>query len=295
MSSSEVLSLIFTLIAVIAIGALLSFVFYIFIKGQIHNVNNGSKDLEVVKSIIDKKDEKYLKKSKRRKTTRLAVSYTLLALFVPLFVFMVIGRATNGVSKFGDTTVLVVSSGSMSSKNASNSYLKEYKLNNQIQTYDIVSFKEVNKSNPIKQFDIVAYINKENNIIIHRVIDMVELNGEARYITRGDANTVSDTYMPRARDILGTYTNKSVPFFGAFVLFFQSFTGILTMLLIAYILVFISLLYDKYQKVFLSRENLLSEKIDFTDVTYDDIEINYHNEIMVKEKKYEISNQIKGE
>ena len=295
MSNSEVLSLIFTLIAVIAIGALLSFLFYTFIKGQIHNINLGNRDLDVVKSIIDKKDAQYVKKVKRRKTARLAVSYTLLGLFVPLFVFMVIGRATNGVSKFGDTTVLVVSSGSMSSKNASNSYLKEYKLNNQIKTYDIVTFKDVSSSNPIKQFDIVAYTNKDNNIIIHRVIDMVELDGEIRYITRGDANSVSDTYMPRARDILGTYTNKSVPFFGAFILFFQSYTGILTALLIAYILVFISLLYDKYQKVFLSREALLSEKIDFSNATYDDIEINHHNIIMVKDQKYEICEQIKGE
>lgn len=288
MTNQEILSLIFTIIGALAIGALLSFLFYSYIEGQIGRVRKGDKDLEVVKSIIDKNDPVIIKKRKRRGLAKTIVSYSLLTLLIPAFGFMIYGRATNGVSKFGDTTVLVVSSGSMSQKNAQNNYLVTYNLNNQIDKYDIVSFLELSNHNVVEQFDVVAYRSNDNRIIIHRVIDQVEVDGEIRYITRGDANTVSDSYMPRARDILGTYTNKSVPFFGIFILFFQSYTGIITVALIAYILIFISLQYDRYKKAFVVRENLLASQIDFNNVTYEDVEINYHSEIVIKDKKYQI-------
>ena len=80
-----------------------------------------------------------------------------------------------------------------------------------------------------------------------------------------------------------------MPFFGVFILFFQSFTGIVTLLLIAYILIFISVLYEKYHKAFVKRQELLKGQIDFTDVTYEDVEVNTTSEIIVKDKKYLIS------
>lgn len=295
MTNQEILSLIFTIIEVLAIGALFSFLFYIFIKGQIKNINRGEKDLEVVKSIIDKRNPSFVKKQKQAKTAKSIVSYALLALCVPLFAFMIYGRVTNGVSKFGDTTVLVVSSGSMSEKNAANSYLVANNLDNQIDKYDIVSFLELGSDNEVKQFDIVAYKDANNRIIVHRVIDRVEIDGEIRYITRGDSNSISDSYMPRDNDILGIYNNKNVPFFGVFILFFQSFTGILTASLVVYILIYISVFYDKYKKAFVLREDLISSQIDFTDITYEDVEVNYNSEIVIKDKKYLISEKSSSE
>ena len=285
MSSQEIVSLIFTIVAALAIAAIFGFLFYGFIYFQIKDIHKGNKDLEVIKNIIDEKDPAFIKKQHHKKLAKNIALYTVLGLMLPFFVFMVISRATNGVSKFGDKTVLVISSGSMSKKNPSNDYLNENNLNNQIKTYDIVSFKE---SNVINQYDVIAYKGDDNKIIVHRVIDSIDLDGEIHYITRGDANSTNDPYKPANKDILGTYTNRSVPFFGVFILFFQSFTGIVTLLLIAYVLILISVLYEKYHQAFVKRQKYMLNQIDFTDVTYEDVEVISRSEIIIKDKKYVI-------
>lgn len=57
-----------------------------------------------------------------------------------------------------------------------------------IEKGDVVLFK---KTNELKKGDVIVF-NSEDIKIVHRIIDMKNINGEMRYYTKGDANKVQD-------------------------------------------------------------------------------------------------------
>ena len=87
---------------------------------------------------------------------------------------------------------------------------------------DIVVVKE---SNDIKENDIISF-KVDNSVITHRVYDIYKENGKVYYITKGDANTGTDTELISIEDIEGKYCFR-IPFLGNVILFFQKPSGII--------------------------------------------------------------------
>ena len=58
---------------------------------------------------------------------------------------------------------------------------------------DIIIVKKVKDEENLKNGDIISF-NKNGEIITHRIIDIVETNGEKRYITKGDNNNICLLY-----------------------------------------------------------------------------------------------------
>ena len=79
-------------------------------------------------------------------------------------------------------------------------------MESEISTGDLVIVKECNIDDVVEN-DIIAF--KEGEIVItHRVVDIIEENGEKRYITKGDNNKTNDSGYVLEEQIEGIYKLK---------------------------------------------------------------------------------------
>lgn len=287
MSSTDIIALIITIIGVASFAAVVTILFRNYIRSAIKEIKSGHRDIEIVDLMVYELDPKVVKKKKAIDITKTVVYYALLAIVIPIFGLSLYSRIKNNVTKFGDNFVMVVASGSMSKKNEANEYLSD--LNNQFNTYDMVVLTGVKNKSELSTYDVIAYKNDKNVNVIHRIIAIDYVNGE--YITRGDANAASDSYHPKFSDVIGKYTGKKIPGIGVFIMFFQSYAGIVTILSVVYCSFMISYFNKKLDAVTDERKEILSKAFNIDEMTTSDPELmssNNSNTIFYKGYAYEI-------
>ena len=109
---------------------------------------------------------------------------------------------------------------------------------------DIIFTKEKSE---IKNGDIISY-REEQAVITHRVIDIIEQNRKTFYKTKGDANKSIDKELVSPDEIEGIYCFK-IPKIGIVIVLLQSKIGIITFLIILFILyIFINKTNQKKEK-----------------------------------------------
>jgi signal peptidase len=67
---------------------------------------------------------------------------------------------------------------------------------------DAVFFERYNAQEKIEIGRVIIF-NQDNIRIVHRVVDIKNVNGETRYITKGDANQDNDNGYITNEDIIG--------------------------------------------------------------------------------------------
>lgn len=266
MSNLEILSLVITFVCLLSFSAVFTILFKHFYTSSIEKVDDGKEDINLLdQAVVDEKNKKNRKK-KAWSIVGKVFSWVLLISVVGGFGFSLYARVSGNTMPYGDTGIIVIASGSMEKKNSANQYLVDNDLNNQISTYDIIQIKKYGDESQVKLYDVVAYKNESKVTIVHRIISVSQdpLTGKSRYITRGDANSVSDDGSQYAGylsfdDIVGYYTGSKVAFLGSFVIFLQSNAGIITIVALIYCLFMFSHYRGKYDKaVALRTESLLS-------------------------------------
>ena len=94
----------------------------------------------------------------------------------------------------------------------------------------------------IEKGEIISFFDPAGNgtsIVTHRVIEVVEENGNISYITKGDFNNTEDRLPVTADKVVGVYSMR-IPVVGNVALFMQSTTGLVVcvvmpiVLLVAY-------------------------------------------------------------
>ena len=292
MSSTDIIALIVTIIGVASFATVVTILFRNYIRSAIKEIKAGHRDIEIVDLMIYELDPKVIKQRKAGSLAKNIIYYAFLAVVIPLFGLSIYSRIKNNVTKIGDNFVMVVASGSMSEKNEANDYLTTYNLNNQFQTYDMIVLTGVKSSTQLTLYDVIAYRNDRGINVIHRIIDIEYSEGEIRYTTRGDANSATDNYHPFMKDIIGKYTNKRIPSVGIFIMFFQSYAGIVTILSVVYCSFMISHFTKKLDTATDERRDLLATLFDVNDMVETDLEFmtNTHASIIYyKGYAYEIS------
>lgn len=281
MTTNEIIALVATCIGVISFALVIAILYRNYTKKAISETENGIRDIELIDTMIYENEPKIKRRNRAISITKSTLYYVFLVLAIPFLGFAIYSRVTNGVVMIGDSSAMVVASGSMSNKNPSNDYLVSNNLNDQFQTFDMISLKKVSEYQ-IRQYDVIAYRNDKNVNIIHRIISIdKDSAGVTRYTTRGDANNASDTYRPKYEDIIGKYTGKRIPTIGIFISFFQSYSGIVTIVSIVFCLYFI----DKDNKKLLfaeeDRKEILSKVFDISTLD-DDTYMDMANEVEAK-------------
>ena len=215
------------------------------------------------------------------KMKRQSLSNTLSNVFVGIFyvvILLILGmgiyfKAVGEQIFVGNYSYMVIETGSMSKKLASNTYLTD-DMTNQIQTFDFIQLEKISSDDDIKLYDVVAYKNTETDmIIVHRVIDKTEHDGVWYYKFRGDANQYSsdfETYGPTGgtgygltlNNFVGEYTGfHSLPL-GLAIDYFRSDIGIICAASGIVALVFFYFYDDRTNKAIDERERYVVERID---------------------------------
>jgi len=88
---------------------------------------------------------------------------------------------------------------------------------------DAIFFEKYQENEVIELGQIIIF-NKENIHVVHRVIDIKTVNGETRYITKGDANEQIDEGYITTKDIYGT-TKFRIPYIGYGTIWMRDILG----------------------------------------------------------------------
>lgn len=289
MSSTDIIAIIVTVIGVASFAAVVTILFRNYIKSSIKETRNGERDIELVDDLVYSSNKDVIRRKRAASIGKNIAYYSILAVLIPLFGLSLYSRIKNNVTQFGNNALLVVASGSMSVKLESNEYLYTYNLNNQFNTYDLITVHTVANTGGLTRYDVIAYRNDKGINVIHRIIDIDTSGSEIRYVTRGDANAASDSYRPKFSDIIGKYTSKRIPGIGVFVMFFQSYAGIVTILSVVYCTIMISHYHKKLEDATDERQELLASVFDINSLSLDDSDLmtsSHENTIFFKGTAY---------
>lgn len=264
MKSTEIISLIVTFIGIFSFATIFTILYGNYASMSIKELKSGKRDIELIDEVVYERQEKVKRRNEIVGTIKNVFFYLTLFIIVPVFIFSLISRFTNNAIMIGDRTVMVVASGSMSYKAETNDYLVTNNLNDQFSKYDIIILEKVDSAAELKVYDTIAFVNDKGTNIIHR-IKSIKYDGS--YETRGDAVEVSDSYNPVFPDVIGRYTGKKIGGIGMFVLFFQSYAGIITIVSLVYCLLMIDRMSEKINKVQLERIEYLEKALGLLEET----------------------------
>lgn len=265
MSTSEIISLIVTIIGIASFSAIFTILYSSYAHSQIAEIRSGKKDIEIIDEVIY--DNLQKTKSRRKIMNSIRSFFFLLAMviIVPLFVLSVVSRIKNTPLMIGNYSVMAVGSGSMSFVHEDNKdYIEANHLTNQFDTYDLIIIQKVNKASDLKLYDVIAYYDStQKKNIIHRIVGF----DKDAFITKGDAISDAageDIFHPTINDIVGKYTSKRIKGIGIMIIFFQSYAGIITIMSLIYCLVMIDRYSNKINVVQDKRAKLLEDAINYS-------------------------------
>jgi len=148
-------------------------------------------------------------------------------------------------------TYRVVRSGSMEKKYDKNLYLFENNLNNQIQTFDLITTYKIPGEFELELYDIVVY-EVDDVLLVHRIVGIEEPNDShpdcRHFVLQGDAVKTPDRIPVLYSQMRGIYRDQRIPFVGSFILFLQSPAGWLCMLLVLVVTIVTPIIERKIRK-----------------------------------------------
>ena len=236
MNSFEIIAALATSLGVITFAAIFTILYRSYVKATLKELGTGKRDIELMDEYIYSSRPSVIFRRKVWKIVKGVCFYALLLILIPLFILSIWNRINGNVMMLDDRAMMVVASGSMSRRNTANGYLDTNGLDNQLDTYDMILVERVESDEELSLYDVIAFVDDTGKNVIHRIIGIKHQNGTVRYETRGDSNNQSDAYSPVIGDIIGRYTDTKIPALGAFIMFFQSVGGIVTLLSLVYCL-----------------------------------------------------------
>ena len=233
MTDYEIYVFFLCLIVFLILTALSVVCLWIITKLSLRLIRGGLEDENILKDY--EKAQKHKKRTKYLKLADMLFSGAVCLLFVFMLVSALIIRGTENTCCGKLPTYRVVLTGSMSYKNDKNLYLWENKLNDQIQTFDLIRTEQLPGEMELELYDIVVY-EVDNMMLVHRIVGIEEPNEkhpDCRYfLIQGDAVGSPDRYPVLYGQMRGIYRGDRTPFIGSFILFMQSPAGWLCVLLI---------------------------------------------------------------
>ena len=260
MNAFEIISLIVTAVGVGSFSTIFKILYRGYANSAVAELNSGTCDVELIYDTISlniKNSKRYRRILKRIKQVLI---WILIALMITVLLFSAYSKIVSGVAMINDRGIISVASGSMSQKNPANPYLSN--INDQFNTYDVIVLQKVESDSELKLYDVIAYVNDNGENIIHRIVGFQQTASGVRYITRGDSNNADDVYRPSIDNVLGKHTGTRVPYVGAFLMFLQSYSGIITVVAVIYCLFMIDSTSQKIHDARKKRVLFLQDAID---------------------------------
>ena len=254
MTGLETLSLIVTIVCLVAFSGVFTILFRNYFQNAQEGVEEGKEDVVLLQECALREEEK---RSPRKKALRILKGslWGILGVAALLFFgFSLASRITGSPLVLGDYGTLVISSGSMSER---------------LSTYDLIGVERVSSPEDISRYDIIAFRAEDGRTIVHRVVEIERFEEGAFFLTKGDANDEDDAnalygdYL--AFDgILGRYSGFRIPLVGVFVIFLQSGAGIATIVSLLYCYLMYGYFRNRLDKAVEERTGYLLSVIPFS-------------------------------
>ena len=106
-------------------------------------------------------------------------------------------------------------------------------------TGSIIVVEKLEDTANLKENDIISFVQEEDRVVTHRIIEVIENENGIFYRTKGDANEEPDTNAVVPDNIVAIYTGISIPLIGYFLNFASSPLGTGLLLIIPGILLII--------------------------------------------------------
>ncbi|GIN85862.1 S26 family signal peptidase [Heyndrickxia sporothermodurans] len=152
------------------------------------------------------------------------ISGLFLLLLCSLVVIVLSSKASGGEPTILGYQVKVVLSGSMEQT---------------FQTGSIIAIKLKDTQTPYQKNDVITF-NDGEKLVTHRIVEVKKLNGQALYKTKGDNNDAPDMNLVMSKNVVGKYTNFTIPYAGYVINYATSKTGAALMLIIPGVLLVLS-------------------------------------------------------
>lgn len=270
MNPVDLIAPIVTGVGVASFAAIFTIMYRTYANSAVADYKSGQCDVELIGETILENIERSRTVKRVLGTIKKVLLGIVLGILIPALLMSVYSKVADGIAMVGGRGVIAVASGSMSEKNAANPYLAN--LDNQFNTYDMIVLQKVESSSELQLYDVIAFRDDTGKNVIHRIVGFKATSSGLRYITRGDSNNADDQYSPSFDDVLGEYTGQRIPLAGVFVMFLQSFSGIVTIVAIIYCLIMIEIVRNKIESAREDRLIFLQKSIDFKTETNPDID-----------------------
>jgi signal peptidase I len=143
---------------------------------------------------------------------------TVLFLVLLFMIFVVISsKASGGEPQFLGYQLKTVLSGSMEPT---------------FKTGSIIAVKPVEEPAALKKGDVVTFLQQDNTIVTHRIVEVIKSGDNTMFQTKGDNNKDMDTQPLLAQNIVAKYTGFTIPFLGYFIDFAKSRKGTAILLIV---------------------------------------------------------------
>lgn len=134
----------------------------------------------------------------------------LFLVLIVMVVAVVSSKASGGEPNFFGYQIKPVLSGSMEPT---------------FMTGSIITIKPVDDPTSLKKDDVITFMESDDKLITHRIIEVVKSGENTLYKTKGDNNEEADMDPVLSDNIIGIYTGFTVPYAGYLVDFSKSKNG----------------------------------------------------------------------
>ncbi|TFD97087.1 signal peptidase I SipW [Jeotgalibacillus sp. R-1-5s-1] len=100
-----------------------------------------------------------------------------------------------------------------------------------IQTGSVIAVKKAEDPMSFQPGDVITYLENENRVTTHRIVETVKSGQHVMYITKGDNNEEADSQPVLAENVLAAYTGVTVPYIGYGLNFLQTNNGALLLII----------------------------------------------------------------
>lgn len=150
--------------------------------------------------------------------------FTTFTVLIVLTIMVISSRASGGEPELFGYQIKTVLSGSMEPT---------------FQTGSIIATKALDDKTTLKVNDIITYKEDEQNIVTHRIIDVIKNGDSIMYKTKGDNNEDEDTNPVLSENVVAKYTGFTIPFIGYFLDFASKPIGTAILLIVPGLLLLI--------------------------------------------------------
>ena len=145
------------------------------------------------------------------------ITTLLLVLLIFMVIVVVSTKVSGGEPQFWGYQLKTVLSGSMEPT---------------FQTGSIIAIKQVEDPNSLNKDDVITFMETEDKLITHRIIEIIKNGEQTMYKTKGDNNEDTDTSPVLPQNVVGKYTGFTIPYAGYLIEFSQSKNGAALLLIL---------------------------------------------------------------